>query len=322
MSRIVRILLVIVGVLLLIVTVGPFLVPVPPLDDTVPPEALADPDSRFVEVAGIRVHYKLQGEGSPAMVLLHGFGASTFSWREVMDPLAEDGTVVAFDRPAFGLTERPMRNTEDWPGYNPYSPEAQVRLVVELMDALDIPSAVLIGNSAGGTVAALTALTYPERVDALVLVDAAIYTGGGTPRWIRPLLNTPQMRHLGPLIARRIRDWGRDFGRSAWHDPDEIPPEFWEGYLTPLRAENWDRALWELTSASRSSDLSEHLDDLTLPVLVITGDDDRIVPTEQSIRLAEELPNAQLVVLEACGHIPQEECPGPWLDAVELFLFQ
>jgi pimeloyl-ACP methyl ester carboxylesterase len=308
--------------LLLIVTVGPFLVPVPPLDDTVPPEALADPDSRFVEVAGIRVHYKLQGEGSPAMVLLHGFGASTFSWREVMDPLAEDGTVVAFDRPAFGLTERPMRNTEDWPGYNPYSPEAQVRLVVELMDALDIPSAVLIGNSAGGTVAALTALTYPERVDALVLVDAAIYTGGGTPRWIRPLLNTPQMRHLGPLIARRIRDWGRDFGRSAWHDPDEIPPEFWEGYLTPLRAENWDRALWELTSASRSSDLSEHLDDLTLPVLVITGDDDRIVPTEQSIRLAEELPNAQLVVLEACGHIPQEECPGPWLDAVELFLFQ
>jgi pimeloyl-ACP methyl ester carboxylesterase len=322
MSRIVRILLVIVGVLLLIVTVGPFLVPVPPLDDTVPPEALADPDSRFVEVAGIRVHYKLQGEGSPAMVLLHGFGASTFSWREVMDPLAEDGTVVAFDRPAFGLTERPMRNTEDWPGYNPYSPEAQVRLVVELMDALDIPSAVLIGNSAGGTVAALTALTYPERVDALVLVDAAIYTGGGTPTWIRPLLNTPQMRHLGPLIARRIRDWGRDFGRSAWHDPDEIPPEFWEGYLTPLRAENWDRALWELTSASRSSDLSEHLDDLTLPVLVITGDDDRIVPTEQSIRLAEELPNAQLVVLEACGHIPQEECPGPWLDAVELFLFQ
>ncbi len=58
----------------------------------------------------------------------------------------------------------------------------------------------------------------------------------------------------------------------------------------------------------------------TLPVLVITGDDDRIVPTEQSLRLAGELPDADLVVLEACGHVPQEECPEPWLEAVTQFL--
>jgi pimeloyl-ACP methyl ester carboxylesterase len=320
MKRWLKILLGALAVLLLVILVGPFLIPVPPLEDTAPPKSLADPDSRFVDVEGIDIHYKMQGEGEPAMVLLHGFGASTFSWREVMAPLAEYGTVIAFDRPAFGLTERPMRNTDDWPGYNPYAPEAQARLTVGLMDELGVASAILVGNSAGGTVATLTALTYPDRVQALILVDAAIYTGGGSPAFVRPLLQTPQMRHIGPLIARRIRDWGIEFGRSAWHDPSEIPPEFWEGYQKPLRTENWDRALWELTIASRASNLDERLDALTLPTLVITGDDDRIVPTEESVRLAQELPNADLAVLKACGHVPQEECPKPWMNAVEDFL--
>lgn len=309
-----------VAVLLVVVLVGPFLIPVPTLEDTVPPEQLADPDSRFVEVEGVQIHYKQMGTGKPVFLLLHGFGASTFSWREVMAPLAELGTVIAFDRPAFGLTERPMRNTDAWPGYNPYSYEAQPRLTVGLMDALGVDAAVLVGNSAGGTVSMLTTLAYPDRVEGLILVDAAVYVGGGTPSFLRPLFNTPQLRHLGPLVARRIQDWGVEFGRSAWSDPDKIPPEFWEGYTRPLRAENWDRALWELTASSRRPDLPERLDELTLPTLVITGDDDQIVPTEQSVRLAGELPNAELVVLEACGHVPQEECPEPWLDAVTTYV--
>ncbi len=308
-----------VGGIILLLTL-PFLVPVRPLEDVVPPEELADRDSRFVEVNGIRIHYKQMGQGAPVMLLLHGFGASTFSWREVMPSLAEGGTVIAFDRPAFGLTERPMRGTADWPGYNPYSYEAQSRLVVGLMDELGVESAILVGNSAGGTVAVLTALAHPQRVDALVLVDAAVYVGGGAPSLIRPLLNTPQMVHLGPLIARRIQDWGIDFGRSAWHDPSRIPAEFWEGYQKPLKAQNWDRALWELTRASSRPDLADRLQELTLPVLVITGDDDHIVPTDQSLRLSGDLPNATLAVIQACGHIPQEECPGPWLEAVKAFV--
>jgi len=320
MKRWLRTVLVVVGVVLLAVLIGPFLVPVPSLDDTLPPEMLADSDSRFIEVEGIQIHYKQIGQDDPVILLLHGFGASTFSWREVIAPLAEWGTVIAFDRPAFGLTERPLPDTESWPGYNPYGYDAQPRLVVGLMDALGVDRAILVGNSAGGTVATMTALTYPERVQALVLVDAAIYTGGGTPPLLRPLFNTPQMQRIGPLIVRGIRDWGLEFGLSAWHDPEKIPPEFWDGYQKPLQAENWDRALWLLTSSSRQLDLEERLDELTLPTLVITGDDDRIVPTEQSIRLGDALPNADLVVLEACGHVPQEECPEPWLDAVVTFL--
>jgi len=318
MKKVGRILLILVAVLLVAVLVGPFLVPVPPLEGTVPPEQLADPDSQFVEVNGLNVHYKTAGQGEPVLVLLHGFAASLFSWREVIGPLAENATVIAFDRPAFGLTERPMPG--EWQGQNPYSPEAQVALTVGLLDDLGVEKAVLVGNSAGGTVATLTALAHPERVEALVLVDPAIYSGGGAPSLLRPLLRTPQMRHLGPLFARAIRDWGDDFGRSAWHDPSKLTDEIWEGYKKPLQVDNWDRALWEFTVASHASQLEERLDELDLPVLVITGDDDRIVPTEQSIRLAAELPNAELVVIPECGHVPHEECPEAFFQAVTAFL--
>jgi pimeloyl-ACP methyl ester carboxylesterase len=304
--------------LLVVLLVGPFLVPVPSLEDTVPPEQLADPDSRFVQVNGLAVHYKRAGSGEPALLLLHGFAASTSSWREVMTPLAQRGTVVAFDRPAFGLTERPMPG--EWERQNPYTPEAQVDLTVGLMDALGIERAILVGNSAGGAIALLTALTHPERVEGLVLVDAAVYTGGDLSRFARLFYNTPQLRHLGPLLVRRFRDSGKEFARSAWHDPERIAPQVWEGYLKPLQAENWDRALWERTRASRPLNLPKRLREVEGPVLVVTGDDDRIVPTEQSGRLARELPEAELVVIADCGHIPHEECPEPFLQAMEAFL--
>jgi pimeloyl-ACP methyl ester carboxylesterase len=97
---------------------------------------------------------------------------------------------------------------------------------------------VLVGNSAGGTISVLTALRHPDRVAALVPVDPAIYCGGGTPAWIRPLLRTPQMRHLGPLIARTIQSRGGDLIEAAWHDPGKITPEILAGYTRPLRFEN------------------------------------------------------------------------------------
>lgn len=300
---------------LLAISVAPLLVPVPPLQGTVPPQQLADPDSRFIQVDGLQVHYKEMGQGEPALLLLHGFASSTYTWREVMAPLAQNRRVVAFDRPAFGLTERPMQ----WEGESPYSAEAQVRLTISLMDALGIRQAVLVGNSAGGAIAALTALRHPERVTALVLVDAAIYQGG-RPAWFGLLARTPQMQRLGPLLARNIQNWGRQFAESAWHDPSRITGEIWANYTRPLQIENWDRGLWQLTAASGPTGLSEQLERLQLPVLVLTGDDDRIVPTEQSVRLASELPNADLVVFPACGHVPQEECPQPFLQAIEEFL--
>lgn len=303
-------------VLLLLVLVGPFLIPIPPLEGTKPIEQLADPDSRFIEINGLTVHYKITGQGEPVFVLLHGFGASLYSWWAVMEPLSGYGTVIAYDRPAFGLTERPL----EWSGENPYSPQAQADLLLGLLDSLGVEHAILVGNSAGGTVAMNFYLQHPDRVQALILVDPAVYAGGGAPAGTRWLLRTPQMRHLGPLIARQIQVRGPELLELAWHDPARIPPEVVALYQKPLMVADWDRALWELTLASEESDLADRLAEFTLPVLVITGDTDRIVPTEQSIQLAGELPQARLVVIPQAGHVPHEEQPAAFLEAVEAFV--
>ncbi len=316
MNRIGRIRLAVAVALPLAVLVGPFLVPVPPLKGTVPPQALADLDSQFIQINGLNVHVKTMGHGQPVFVLLHGFGSSLYTWQAVMEPLSQLGTVIAFDRPAFGLTERPLT----WEGQNPYGPEAQVSLVMGLLDHFGVQQAILVGHSAGGAVSMQTALAHPERVSALMLVDPAVSGRGGVGSWVRPLLATPQMRHLGPLVARQIQTRGPELIKTAWHDPSLLQPEMIALYSKPLQVENWDRALWEFTLASHPTALIGQLDKFTMPVLVITGDDDRIVPTAESIRLAGELPKSQLAVIANAGHLPQEECPSAFMQTVIEFV--
>lgn len=312
-----RVLLIILGAVLLLLVVGPFLVPVPAQPGETA-ESLADSDSRFITLNGLQVHYKQAGQGEPVFILLHGFGASLFSWREVMQPLAAFGTVLAYDRTAFGLTERPLPGS--WNGANPYAPEASVEQLGALLDALGVRQAVLVGNSAGGTVALNFTLQHPERVQALILVDAAIYEGGGGPAYLKWLFRTPQVDHLGPLVARQLQVRGDDLIRTAWHDPAQMGADVLEGYRKPLRVQDWDRALWEFTKASHDLGLPARLAEIKPPVLVITGDDDRIVPTALSLRLAREIPGAQLAVIPNSGHVPHEEQPAAFLQAVQVFL--
>jgi pimeloyl-ACP methyl ester carboxylesterase len=301
---------------LTILLVGPLLIPVPPLKDALPPTDLADDDSIFLEINGQKVHVKKMGQGEPVFLLLHGFASSLYSWHSIMEPLSKFGTVIAFDRTGFGLSERPL----EWQGQNPYSSEAQVGLATGLLDHYGVQKAILVGNSAGGTISMQLALEHPERVSALILADPAVYNGGGAPQWIRPVLASPQMRHLGPLITRQILKRGRDMIKLAWYNPAMLSPEDQDLYLKPFQVENWDKGLWEFTLANQPTGLIDRLDELTLPVLVITGDHDRIVPAKDSIKLAGELPNAILEVISDAGHVPHEEQPQMFMEVVTSFL--
>lgn len=314
-----KITLMILGGLVFLLLIGPFLVPIPPLDNTQDPQALADPDSRFIEINQLEFHYKQYGSGEPVMILLHGFGASTFSWREVMEPLSDYGTVIAYDRPAFGLTERPL----SWEGSNPYTQESNIDHLSGLMDALGIDQAVLVGNSAGGTLGTAFALEHPERVRALVQVNAAIYQTRPDSPALDWLFNTPQVDRLGPLITRFLMQARGDaFLESAWHDPSRLEenPDIIDGYRQPLKVENWDRALWEHTKAAGPPDLAGRLDQVDVQTLVLAGAFDQIVPLENSLQLAQDMPDAQLTVIENCGHLPQEECPIEFMAALNQFL--
>jgi pimeloyl-ACP methyl ester carboxylesterase len=316
MRKTLKIILITLAFLLFILLIGPFLVPIPPLEGVLPPQELADPDSQFTTIDGIDFHYKTQGKGETVLVLLHGFGASVYSWREVAPILAETYTVYSYDRPAFGLTERPV----EWEGDNPYTLTASVRQLDALLNTWEVDQAVLVGNSAGATVALQYTLEHPGRVKGLVLVDPSFGSGGSRYSRYDWLLSTPQMQRLGPLLVREISESGLETIDRAWHDPSKQPADTVPLYTKPLQAENWDVGLWLYSTAPGGSSLRERLGEFTLPVLVITGDDDRLIPAESTISAAGEIPDAELAVIKNCGHVPQEECPHEFLDAVLSFL--
>lgn len=302
----------------LFVTVGPFLVPVPELTGLVPAEQFADTDSRFIEINDVTVHYKEAGSGGTTFILLHGFGASTYSWREVMDDFSQRGRVIAYDRPAFGLTERPM--PEDWKE-NPYGMKANVELLRGLMDAFGIEKAVLVGNSAGGGVAVAFALEYPERVESLILVDPGVGGGYGPqfPAWALPLMWTPQMRHLGPLMMRDYQESLPNTIQREWYDESKLTDTIKQKYLNALKIENWDRAFYELTFAPAYPELRPLLPQLTVPTFIIAGAEDRLIRTWYFEAISQEIP-APLVLLPQCGHVPQEECPALFMEETVKFL--
>jgi pimeloyl-ACP methyl ester carboxylesterase len=195
-------------------------------------------------------------------------------------------------------------------------------MLLDFMNEKGIEESVLVGNSAGGTVATLFALEHPERMKGLILVDSAWKDSsqGMLQAWQKVVLDTPQAARLGPLLMRSIQNWGTELISTAWHDPNKIPADVVEGYQKPLQAENWDKALFEILKAREPLNLESRLDKLEIPVLVISGDDDRIIPKEESIELAGLIPGSTLAILPACGHVPQEECPEKFLKVVEPFI--
>jgi pimeloyl-ACP methyl ester carboxylesterase len=276
-------------------------------------------DSHFIEVKGFNVHYQLAAASKPLVVLLHGSFLSIRSWRLVFEELAEKASVIAIDRPAFGLTSRPVSSKVTGVSYGP---EAQSDLIIALIKKLGFSKAVLVGNSTGGTLALLTALRYPEHVEGLVLVDAMIYSGYATSEV--PAIIKPAMKAMTPLFSRLMnvlisRFYDRII-RAMWYNKERLGGDILAAFRCDMMIGDWSRAFWEIFLETHYLRLDERLKTLQQPCLVITGEHDVMVKTEESIRLASELPFAELVVIPDCGHLPQEEQPEAFVFAVRKFL--
>ncbi|NTU92033.1 MAG: alpha/beta hydrolase [Chlorobiaceae bacterium] len=283
-------------------------------------QRLADSDSRFLNCHGFRVHYKMYGNGKgPFIVLLHGSFLSIRSWRHVMEPLAEAATVVAFDRPAFGLTSRPVPSKLNEARY---SPEAQSDLVVALMDRLGIDRAVLVGNSTGGTLALLTALRHPGRVQGIVLAGAMIFSGYATSEV--PAFMKPFMKLMSPMFSRLMKRmitslYDRNI-RGFWHVKERLDDRTLAAFRQDLMVGDWSRGFWELFLETHHLHLDRRLKTLSTQSLVVTGEHDLTVKVEESLRLARELPGAELQVIADCAHLPQEEKPVEFVRCVQAFV--
>ena len=313
---------VILGVIALVVLVGPFAVPVNTSGTLTNKEAAAlswNGESEFVELAGHEVHLVTAGsqQSDRLIVLLHGFGASSLTWKEVLEPLSSSGFVVAYDRAAFGFTERPTTIGE----VNPYSSVGQLQVIDELVSRYGQgKEVVILGHSAGGALALGYALDHPEKVQKLILEAPAVYGTGGAPSWLNWVFDIPQLDHLGPLAVSSIASSGLQILDSSYYNKDLVTDQVVANYTAPLDVIGWERAFSEFNKAPRSLNLVERLDQLSVDTLIITGDTDEIVATADSVRLNGELPDSTIEIIVESGHLPNEEKPLEFVEAVIRFL--
>lgn len=270
-------------------------------------------NAEFAMINDINVHIDTEAysgnraENVPLFILLHGFGASTFSWRYVMDSMSKQGEVLAYDRPGFGFTDRPT----SWTGANPYGFEGNFEILDGLIAEFGKDQEViLVGHSAGGSLAAEYARLNPEKVQRLILVAPAVYSNGTGTSWINPLKVIPQIDRLGPFLVREIATSGQDLLKRSYYDQSQLTEEVRQGYTAPLQIKGWERAFWEFSTAPRDSKLVENLDSINQPTLLITGKFDEVVPTANTEKLATEIKNNKLVLVPKSAHLPQEEQPN------------
>lgn len=285
---------------------------------TVPAAVLPELPTQTVTVGDTRILFSdLPARAEPAglpLVFIHGLGGWLRNWAHNVHHCNRLGyRCLALDLPGFGRSDKPDA---------PYSPQYFREVLAGFMDAVGAPCATLIGNSMGGLIALATAQRTPERVDRLVLVDAAgVYPIRRTAARVTvDLVGNSVRRGFAPRrIMRSMRHWV--FEQTPPELLAEMQLEF-AGYADfdakerARRRRSYLRALWGVTRAN----LRPWLAGITAPTLVVHGKQDKLVPFDAAGVLHREIPGARLAAFDACGHVPQLEMPARFNRALGEFL--
>ncbi len=264
--------------------------------------------------AVISTELLMAGDGPP-LVFLHGIADSAHTWQWVMPILARRYRVIAPSFPGFGQSDKPAVA---------YSPEFFSRFALALLDAVRLKRACLVGNSLGGLVALRLALSAPARVSALVLIGSA-GLGRAVSLPMR-LLSLPGVRNMA------VRWFGSPLGARLWVSQLEAlliagsSPLGWRermhrmartpGYLEAVAA----TTATGINLRGQRQVVLDQLSKLTVPVLILWGESDRIVPMRHAQAAVARLVQGRLEVLPDCGHLPQVEMPDRVADLIGDFL--
>jgi pimeloyl-ACP methyl ester carboxylesterase len=265
--------------------------------------------SRFIHVDGMDVHYRDEGTG-PAIVLLHGTSSSLHTWDGWARELAKDHRVLRMDLPAFGLTGPSPKGD--------YTHEAYAEFVEHFVARVGAAQFVLAGNSLGGAIAWKYALSHPERVRALVLVDSGGYPlfGGGRPVAFR-VARWPLLPHvLTRLDPRRLVE---DGVKKAYGDPTRLRRDVLERYYE-LSLRPGNRQAFVRRMQTDNPDDSARIRGLRAPTLILWGARDQLLPVEAARRFHADIAGSRLIVYPELGHVPMEENPDRSVADVRRFI--
>jgi pimeloyl-ACP methyl ester carboxylesterase len=255
------------------------------------------------------------GTGEPVL-LIHGFGASSYSWRHVIEPLAQKNRVITIDLKGFGDSPKPRDDA--------YSVYEQARLVRNFILENDLKNLHIVGHSYGGGVALAVSIylsaSNPGLQKSLVLIDSVAYPQE-LPGFVK-ILATPV---LGPIITYAMPNTFqvKNLLQIVYFNDDLIPQEAIDHYAADLGKPDAKYALLTSVRQMLPTDLqqfSENYASLTIPTLIIWSREDEIVPLAVGKRLHENIPDSKLVIMSGVGHAVQEEKPSLLLPHLRNFL--
>ena len=312
-----RLLLRLLGLLLILSSIGMTLSRAPdrPVQTLVARWAL--PPSDFIEVKGQLVHLRDEGPRSDPvpLLLLHGTGASLHTWEGWAAALKARHRVIRIDLPGFGLTG-PFAG--QYPG-DDYRGDAYARFVLDVLDALRVPRAVIGGNSLGGEIAWRAVSLAPQRFARLILVDASGYAfePEEVPLGFR-IARVPAINRIGEhLLPRAVVAATL---RSVYGDPSRVSDELIDRHFELTLREGNRHALGLRMQQLEMGADAARIKTLTLPTLVLWGGRDRLIPPRNAGRFAADIPGARLKIFDTLGHVPNEEDPAATVAAVTAFL--
>lgn len=307
----------VLGLLLMLTALAIPLVQAPdrPVETLVARWAL--PPSDFIEVHGQLVHLRDEGprDDPVPIVLLHGTAASLHTWDGWAAALKGQRRVIRFDLPGAGLTG-PFSGS-----YAPddYHGDTLAQFVIDVLDALKLPRVVLGGNSLGGELAWRVATLAPQRVDKLVLVDASGYALAAQEKPLAFVLAQVPVanRLLEYLLPRALVESSL---RAVFADPAKVTPALVDRYFDLALREGNRRALVLRLQQREDGRDSARIATLRQPTLILWGAQDRLLPPEAAQRFARDIPGSRLVILDALGHVPQEEDAARSVQPLRPFL--
>ena len=269
-----------------------------------------------VRVHGIDVRYAVAGEG-PAVLLVHGLASSMITWYCNMDALADAGfTAIAVDLPGYG--------DSGLASHLGYAPDTAARFLADFTAVLGVERFSVVGNSAGGLVAGVTALEYPDRVEKVALVAAAGL--GRRLSWPLRLISVPVLGELiyKPHLISKTAVVKRIFFRPP-AILDEILPEMLRVRCLPHAPQVMLRSVRSgvnLLGLRREHHIVDRLRDLPFPLLAVWGEEDLVIPPVSAEEVRSVLPNGTIHVLPECGHWPHMEKPEEFNRILVDFLSQ
>jgi len=270
-----------------------------PQEPGVPAAQLAGPDDRFVDVNGMAIRYRSWGEqrpGQPSIVLIHGFGNSLQTFRDLAPALEDDYHVIAFDVPGFGLSAKPADHD--------YSNMSQGTVITAFIEALGLDNVIIGGHSMGGTLSLYVAMQSPH-VNGMILLNPGIITTGV------PAITEYQFFPLHRLSAKMFgdREFRGQFVRNSFLRPEIITEDVLDDLMLASKTDDYLTGTTQLMKFYESGNEVDMLNYIRVPTLIVWGVEDKSKLDDEAQQLDGMLAESRLALIQGAAHYVHEEKP-------------